>query len=295
MFRRLAAVTLVALTAACASPGSARPGSRAPGANTRTSLEQRARQDLAAYERAVAAAGQGPVLTPVGPLTQTVGPWVPFEGDRKRAFVTNLFTADVQPWPAPHRTGEVRWADRRSTVPLISAAAAVERMRGAAAGSCPGCAPLHLTHPRLGTMTIGSSRGSARVPAWIFAITGSAVRVAHPAIATTAMVSVTPDTEPAEGLAIESGTLGADGQTLTVSFTGARGPASKTCGADYTAQAVESAHAVVVIVQTHPARGDAACPAVGTTRTATVTLAAPLADRAVLELPHGTPVVTKTA
>jgi hypothetical protein len=80
-------------------------------------------------------------------------------------------------------------------------------MRGAADGSCGSCVPLHLTHPRLGTMTIGTSRGSARVPAWIFAITGSAVRVAHPAITTTAMVSVTPDTEPAEGLAIDSGTL----------------------------------------------------------------------------------------
>ena len=144
-------------------------------------------------------------------------------------------------------------------------------------------------------MTIGTTRGSARVPAWIFAIAGSAVRVPHPAIATTAIISVTPDMEPAEGLAIESGTLGADGRTLTVSFTGARDPASRACGADYTAQAVESSRAVVVIVQEHPGRGNAVCATIGATRTATVTLAAPLADRAVLELPHGTPVATKTA
>ena len=243
----------------------------------------------------MAAAGRGPVLTPVGLLTQTVGSWVRFEGDRKSAFVANLFTADVQLGTASSRTGEVRWVDRRSSVPLISAAAAVERMRAAADGSCAGCAPLHLTHPRLGTMTIDTSRGSARVPAWIFAITGSAVRVAHPAIATTAMVSVTPDTEAAEGLSIDSGTLEADGRTLTVSFTGRSAPASRSCGADYTAQAVESARAVVVIVYEHPAPGDGACAAVGAPRTATVTLAAPLADRAVLELPHGTPVATKTA
>ena len=285
MIRPLVAVTFLALTAACALSGPA----------GRTSLEQRARQDLVAYDRAVAAAGQGPVLTPVGPLTQTAGRWVPFEGDRKRAFVSNLFTADVQLGTAPSRTGEVRWADRRSTVPLISAAAAVERMRSPADGSCAGCAPLHLTHPRLGSMTIGTSRGPARVPAWNFAITGSAVRVTHPAIAVVAMVSVTPDTEPAEGLAIDSGTLGADGRTLTVSFTGARGPASRPCGADYTAQAVESALAVVVIVDEHPAPGSGACPAVGATRTAAVTLTAPLADRAVLELPHGTPVTTNPA
>jgi hypothetical protein len=80
-----------------------------------------------------------------------------------------------------------------------------------------------------------------------------------------------------------------------VSFTGARGPASKPCGADYTALAVESSRAVVVIVQEHPARGNDACATIGATRSATVTLAAPLADRAVLELPRGTPVATSTA
>jgi hypothetical protein len=191
MFRRLAAVTLVAMTAACASRGEAGPPSSAPQANTRTSLEQRARQDLATYDRAVAAAGQGPVLTAVGPLTQTVGPWAASEGDRKGAFTANLFTTDVHLGDAPSRTGKVRWADHDSTVPLISAATALERMRGAADGSCAGCAPLQLTHPLLGTMTIGTTRGSARVPAWIFAIAGSAVRVAHPAIATTAIISVT--------------------------------------------------------------------------------------------------------
>ena len=37
-----------------------------------------------------------------------------------------------------------------------------------------------------------------------------------------------------------------------MSFTGAVGPASRPCGADYTAQAVESARAVVVIVYEHP-------------------------------------------
>ena len=60
-----------------------------------------------------------------------------------------------------------------------------------------------------------------------------------------------------------------------MSFTGARGPASRSCGADYTAQAVESARAVVVIVHEHPARGNGACAAIGATRTATVTRPVP--------------------
>ena len=66
-----------------------------------------------------------------------------------------------RPPTEPARFGR---ADRRSTVPLISAAVAVERMRGAADGSCAGCAPLHLTRPRLGTMTIGTSRRSHGSP-----------------------------------------------------------------------------------------------------------------------------------
>ena len=64
------------------------------------------------------------------------------------------------------------------------------------------------------------------------------------------------------------------------------------CGEDYTAEAVESELAVVVIVTRHPHTppfGEA-CSAVGARRTATATLAAPLHDRVVLDLQQGTPV-----
>ena len=50
------------------------PGPSAPGSTPAPScLEQRARQDLAAYDRAVAVARQGPVLTPVVPLPRPSG------------------------------------------------------------------------------------------------------------------------------------------------------------------------------------------------------------------------------
>ena len=300
MVRGLVALTLVTLIAACASSSRAGPGSGGSDAGNGSTLEQRAHRDLASYDRVVTAAGEGRGLQPVGPLTQQIGQWVPSEGgDHKMSFAADLFTMDGHADPhagAPSpRTGQIRWADRRASVPLISAAAAVKRMSATADDSCAGCVPLRLSRPRLGVMKIGTTRGSAQVPAWIFAITGSAVHVAHPAIATDAIVRIAPDTDPADGLAIESATLAADGQTLTVSFTGAPGPANKPCGADYTALAVESANAVVVIVNEHRMPGNNACPAIGAPRTATVKLAAPLADRAVLELPHGTPVSTTTA
>ena len=86
-----------------------------------------------------------------------------------------------------------------------------------------------------------------------------------------------------------SGTVG--GNRLTVAFVGAPDPGNMPCGEDYTAEAVESDLAVVVIVTRHPhAALFEACSAVGARRTATATLAAPLGDRAVLDLQQGTPV-----
>jgi hypothetical protein len=75
-----------------------------------------------------------------------------------------------------------------------------------------------------------------------------------------------------------------------VTFAGAPGPASEPCGADYTAKAVESEQAVVVIVFEHLTPGDRVCTAIGAPRPTTVALAAPLADRAVLEVRQGAPV-----
>ena len=80
------------------------------------------------------------------------------------------------------------------------------------------------------------------------------------------------------------------GTELTVAFVGAPDPGDKPCGEDYTAEAVESDLAVVVIVTRHPHVTVGACTAVGARRTATATLAAPLGDRVVLDLQQGTPV-----
>ncbi|MGD0123554.1 MAG: hypothetical protein ABSC46_13495, partial [Candidatus Limnocylindrales bacterium] len=60
---------------------------------------------------------------------------------------------------------------------------------------------------------------------------------------------------------------------------------------DYTAQAVESSTAVVVIVTEHPRFGfSLGCTAVGAWRTADVTLSSPLGNRTVLEVAQGMPV-----
>ena len=89
---------------------------------------------------------------------------------------------------------------------------------------------------------------------------------------------------------MESASVGADDRELVVTFTGAPKPGSEGCGADYEAEAVESARAVVVIVVEHRNSPFQTCPGIGARRTATVQLAEPLADRAVLEVKQGLPV-----
>jgi hypothetical protein len=96
--------------------------------------------------------------------------------------------------------------------------------------------------------------------------------------------------DPPVGLSIESASGTVDGKQLTVSFSGAADPGGKPCGADYTAEAVESSTAVVVIVIEHSNVTPAFCLLEAATRTATVQLAAPLGDRTVLEVKEGLPV-----
>ena len=96
--------------------------------------------------------------------------------------------------------------------------------------------------------------------------------------------------DPPVGLAIDSASGTVGGRELTVAFIGAPLPGDQACGEDYTAQAVESDLAVVVIVTRHPRLEFGACSAAGARRTASVELAAPLGERAVLEVQQGRPV-----
>lgn len=96
------------------------------------------------------------------------------------------------------------------------------------------------------------------------------------------------------GISIESATSTRAGTRLTVTFTGTREPATRPCGADYHAEAVESANAVVVIVIAQPHAANEVCTLVGYRRTASLTLAQPLRQRVVLEARQGQPVPLTT-
>ncbi|MFF3665860.1 hypothetical protein [Microtetraspora malaysiensis] len=84
-------------------------------------------------------------------------------------------------------------------------------------------------------------------------------------------------------------TVHQDGQTLTAEFIGAQttGP----CGADYTARAVESAHAALIVVEEDTRKRGSSwdCPDVGYRRQVIVRLGRPLGERVVLEAMRGMP------
>ncbi|HEX5823796.1 MAG TPA: hypothetical protein VFY18_04975 [Candidatus Limnocylindrales bacterium] len=251
---------------------------------------------LARWMAAVKAGGGAQSFVAVGELTGQIGDWEEAVGDNnKRALMAGLVVAAAAlPSDAP---GEamVRWADgtTRSIRP-VSATQALADVRATAPTSCGDCVPLVVTAARLSMAAIQTSRGAATAPAWEFTIRGTSVRVTRIAVAANDGIAVVPPewdaNDPPSGISIQSAQGAANGTSLVVSFVGAPEPASNACGADYSAEAVESGTAVVVIVIPHEHGGFGACAGVGAVRTATVELARPLGDRAVLEVQQGLPV-----
>ncbi|MFG3690592.1 hypothetical protein [Micromonospora sp. NPDC047740] len=280
---------MVAVLAGCDT------GWSGPGGEGLDRQRQQARDALARYDKAVLDAGGSQRFVPVGDLTGQVGDWEPTNGDNKQALMSGRVLA-ANALPALRQpTGQVVWeSGAAQEVPLLSADEALKQLAVAGAGGCPECVPLEVTGARLTTARIQTTHGPATVPAWEYTLKGTAARVTRVAVASSATVKVTPPSwdpynAPA-GLAIESATTTTNSRQLTVTFTGAPSPGNKPCGADYSAEAIESANAVVVIVIEHPHAAGETCPDMGARRTTTVDLAQSLGERAVLEVQQGLPV-----
>ncbi|MFI7284670.1 hypothetical protein ACIBOV_30865 [Micromonospora chersina] len=293
MRRVLPWITAAALLGGCGS------GGNSPAVDPLDGLRQQAGDALARYDQAFRAAGGAPFV-PVGELTRQLGDWEPANGSYKESLSAGRVEAAATLPEAPKSAGTIVWANgTRHEVPMISADGALAQLRAAGTGDCSGCAPLKLAGARLTTMTVPTTRGPATAPAWEYTLDRTAVRLARVAVDPSAIVRVTPPPpdadHPHEGLAIESATTTTAGSELTLTFTGAPGPASKPCGADYGAEAVETDQAVVVIVIEYRHAKDEACPDVGAQRSTTVELSQPLGERAVLEVTQGLPVALTIA
>jgi hypothetical protein len=295
--RWLLALTVMMSLSGCGT-GSADEGAGVPyRPPTLPELRDQARAALARYDEAVGEAEGTRRFVPVGALTAIVGDLEPENGDLKEAVAAGLLLPAGALPVAPRRSGTIMWADGASReASVISAEAALAAHRQGGGDGCDGCAPLAVTGARLVTMQVHTTTGEAAVPAWEYALKGTALRVRYAAISGSDVVTLTSPpwdpTNPPGGQAIEAATTAKNSKHMTVSFTGAQGPASEPCGEDYHVEAIESDNAVIVILVTEPRPGDDGlfCTLMGYRRTETVPLARPLGDRAVLEGQQGTPV-----
>ena len=273
--------------------------SAAPASSARAAeVHRQAQEALARWDAAVAASAGGSGFILVGEVTLFVGQdWGPNidGGNAKMAWYAGLFlAAEPLPSEAPP-DGTIQWPDGTThAVPVISAQQALTDLKAAGVSPCPDCTPLQITGATLTTATFQSSRGPVQAPAWEFSLKDTDVKLDQVAVGGkfTAPLVPTPNdqangqqaAQPRVGPPVGSATVDASGTTLTVAFTGAPDTGDKPCGADYTAEAIESDTGVVVIVYEHPNTTPAACSLVGAFRTAQVTLAKPLGNRTLIDL-----------
>jgi hypothetical protein len=290
-----ASVAILVLTIGC---NAVLPGASRSAPQPADRIHAQAQDALARWADAAAKSG-GATISFVGDITSQVGSWEASVGDNnKAALMAGMLTAPTPLSDAVPSRSHVRFVDRSSVdVDVLSAADTLDDLVAASSGTCPDCRPLRVTDANLATGLVETTLGPAEAPLWVFTIDGTAVHVTRVAVDPSITVVPPPFNadHPPEGVSIDLAVGTAESRKLTVSFIGAEKTGDQPCGADYTTEAVESDLAVVVIVFEHrnataAAATGAACRDVGKTRTATVTLDAPLGKRAVLEVTQGLPV-----
>ena len=296
---RTAAVLVAALAvAACGSQRAAPPVTTHPvppaaSQNGPAAFITRARQVTALWERSAAARAwqAGLVLLDASDLTP-----VPrdqgFSSQRaKDAFGSGHFRLAAT-LPAQPLAGVVRWADGTTLrLPLLTARAAFAEL--AAQRPCGGpyaCGQLTVTGAQPGAVTVPTSRGLARLPAWHFTVAGLGWQVSEVGVARSALVvlpghgPIPPAGRATPGVSALTA-ISADGRTLTLGFIGS------ACDAAWGAYRYESSGTVVAGSWERPSAASTPCPAAGMPRTARVTLARPLGTRVVLDVASGLPLV----
>jgi hypothetical protein len=189
----------------------------------------------------------------------------------------------------PLADAPVRWPDGSvSEVPLVTAIDAYAEFTRPAdfiEEECPakGCRPLRVTGAELGETTLETSRGTIRVPAWLFTVKGVESKFVYVAVAPSA---ITPRPQAAEGGSEE--VKGFDlvaGKPHDLLLEYGYGSCDRVHGA----RAYETGKLVVVDVDEEGSGG--ICDLALHMDTTTVTLTRPLGDRLVLDSGTGLPVV----
>jgi hypothetical protein len=211
-------------------------------------------------------------------------------GDQKMAFLFGLFTLDGQLPTAP-LTGKVRWpGGATATVPLLTAMQAYRKI--ATEQACQGqpCPPsLVVTAAKPDTLTVGTSRGKATVPAWTFTVRSLASPITVAGLAPGSYHTQPAGLRglPADGL---NGFTGAALGPLTADVRQIRVLVGKSpCDTRSGALVYETSTVVVVGGWTYNPHPNAPCAAVLEVESVPVELARPLGHRVVLSVDNGRP------
>ncbi|MER7460044.1 hypothetical protein [Micromonospora sp. NPDC126480] len=228
------------------------------------------------------------------------------------AFQAGWYRDQIPLPPARPADGTIRFPDGTLAVPLVSAAEAYRQLDQGDPPPCKGrpkdpgtpppaqpsgpdgtvssdpqttCVPLTVTAVELGDVPVRTSRGEARVPAWIFTVDELSARVARLAVAPTA-VGAAPEPSapaaPAPDTVVGAQDLRAvDGATLTVRL------GIGACDTDVTPLVYERDD--VVVVGGGVTRSTGVCTEQLVLEPVTVRLAAPLGDRPALDVLTGVP------
>lgn len=260
-------------------------------------LRQRAQRILERWAGATVSADPGSIAI-AGDLTNGGGWNGPHADDHKIAFMSGVFEASPRLSSNEPPAGQVSWEDGSTEkVSLLSAAEALQAMADelrTGGGRCPECQPMRVTGAQLVSGEVQTPRGPATVPLWQFEwAPGDEPIDPITYVAIRDLIVVSP-LEPGDirAMRIDQAYGSAASSDITVEFVGSPYSGENPCGADYTAEAVESDLAVVVIVHEHHSAGvvSGACALVGAARTAVAHLSAPLGERVVLDIQDGSPV-----
>ncbi|MEV4488716.1 hypothetical protein AB0K04_01205 [Micromonospora coxensis] len=302
MRRRLALLSLplVAVTA-CAPAGS---GPADGGSDPRReAFAQRAVEVAEAWR-------PGPAWTtgyvPLQEPTVLVGD-PDFTTDTEAAFRAGWYRDQIDLPAGRPAAGTIRFPDGTVTVPLVSAAEAYRQLDQGDPPPCDGrpeeprptvepgpdgsvsspvataCIPLTVTAVRLGTADVRTSRGVAAVPAWLFTVEELAAPVARVAVAPQSVGAPPAPTAPArpapDQMVAAQHLRSADGATLTYVL----GVGSCDTGITPLVQERDD----VVVVGGAVTRSTGVCDEMLKLEPVTVTLAAPLGVRPVLDVVTG--------
>ncbi|MCG5220364.1 hypothetical protein [Streptosporangium sp. KLBMP 9127] len=282
MRRTIACLSLVLLLSSCGSSHQVSPGGFEGRAREVVTRWQGSADDRAWREGFVALE----VLNPQGwGRVGDIPAWVNLSDHNGAYHLAAKLPADSL------TRADVRWPDGKvSQVPLVTAASAYAELSKPAdliEEECPpkGCRPLRVIGTELGEVSLKTSRGTARVPAWKFTVEGVEQKKVHVAVDPSAVTALPERVQPGieEVMAFDL-VAGKPGELLLRYGYGA-------CDTVHGARAYETDQLVVVDVDEKYSGSGEPCPAILKTAMITVTLARPLGNRLVLDSGTGLPVL----